>query len=262
MKNQKGISLITLVITIVIAILLAAISIRSGALDNTQKAYYAGFAQQMKELQLSISEQYAWVKNQEISRAHSVSDAQVYNYLARGGEMANPPITKDASGDKLWLTRTQASSISCTPLNIAYAKKNLQIKVAKVDTNQSLNQTLSYFVTPKGRVFCWPPYVNDDKSYVTATDLVTKPNGTAFTGFDATKPDTIGLITFGSVAEGNLEQIYVKTVEVAPTNLKIVPNTTEVETSSADKPAVYYVPDIEDTVTGGTSVGYTFSTTP
>ena len=258
MKNQKGVSLITLVITIIIAILLASMALRGGGTDNAGKAYFAGFVQEMDDLQSAITTEFATIKGNEVLRAHSVSEAQVYNYLARGGEMATPAITKDASGDELWLTRTQASAISCTPLNREYAATKFNLKKRKVETNIGKDQTLSYFITPMGRVFCWPPYVSDDKSYVTPSVLATTVTGTPITGYDATRPGTVSMITFGSEEERNVEIIYVTSVETAPTLTKIIPNETTISASTTSAPAVYYVRDLADTVTGGTAMGYSF----
>ena len=262
MKNQKGISMVTLVMTIVIAILLATIALNSGGSDVPDRAYFVGFASEMEDLQMSVSSEYAMVKQKEISRAHTVSDAQIYNYIARGGELASPPITKDSSGDRLWLTVSQAESISCTPLNRAYALEKLSIKKRKVSTAIGNDEVVSYFITPKGRVFCWPPYVSEDKSYVTARDYATTIEGVPFTGTQATEPGTIALITLGNEEDHSLEKIYVTTTGAAPALPVIVPITSTVQPSTKDSPAVYYIKGLKDSVTGGASMGYSFGTTP
>ena len=258
MKNQSGVSLITLVITMVIAILLATIALNGGGSDVPDKAYFAGFAQEMEDLQLAVTSLEVEIKKDEVLRAHTVSEAQIYNYIARGGEMADPAITKDASGDNLWLSRTQAEQISCTPLNREFGVQKLGLKKRKVTTSEANDQLVSYFITPLGRVFCWPPYVMDNKSYVNATVVATQVNGQSFDGLDATIPGTVALITFGSLEERNLEKIYVSTVSEEPSLAKIVLGKTEIEPSSEASPAVFFVKNMVDRETGGTAMGYSF----
>ena len=47
MRNQKGVSLITLVITIIVVIILAAIALGGGAADTAGQAQFSGFATEM-----------------------------------------------------------------------------------------------------------------------------------------------------------------------------------------------------------------------
>ncbi len=187
MKNQKGVSLITLVITIIVVIILAAIALGGGAADTAGQAQFSGFATEMGGLKESVQTAITTAKGDEAIRGNSRSNAQLANYVARGG--ANV-LTPDASGDLKWLVQSDANTIPCTLIEKTHADKVLGAKlpVRKVETAKGTNQEVSYFVTPKGQVFCWPPYTYDGKSYVTnSVTAKTYPAGTAIADLDATK---------------------------------------------------------------------------
>ena len=200
MKNQKGVSLITLVITIIVVIILAAIALGGGAADTAGQAQFSGFATEMGGLKESVQTAITTAKGDEAIRGNSRSNAQLANYVARGG---NNVLTSDDSGDAMWLVQSDADQIPCTLINKEYAADVLGAKlpVRKVETYKGTNQEVSYFVTPKGQVFCWPPYTYDDKSYVTNNVTAKSGDPTATTysslpelsGTDATKYPTITL---------------------------------------------------------------------
>lgn len=176
MKNQKGVSLITLVITIIVVIILAAIALGGGAADTAGQAQFSGFATEMGGLKESVQTAITTAKGDEAIRGNDRSNAQLANFVARGG--ANV-LTPNDSGDTKWLVQSDAAAVPCTQINKEYAADVLGAKlpVRKVETFKGTNQEVSYFVTPKGQVFCWPPYTYDDKSYVT-NNVTVKQNMT------------------------------------------------------------------------------------
>ena len=201
MKNQKGVSLITLVITIIVVIILAAIALGGGAADTAGQAQFSGFATEMGGLKESVQTAITTAKGDEAIRGNSRSNAQLANYVARGGVNALPTT---ASGDEKWLVQSDADTVPCTLINKQYAADVLGAKlpVRKVETYKGTNQEVSYFVTPKGQVFCWPPYTYDDKSYVTNNVTVKKAltltstvsdynSADEFAGTDATKEPSV-----------------------------------------------------------------------
>lgn len=203
MKNQKGVSLITLVITIIVVIILAAIALGGGAADTAGQAQFSGFATEMGGLKESVQTAITTAKGDEAIRGNSRSNAQLANYVARGGDNV---LTPDASGDAMWLVQSDADQIPCTLINKVYAADVLGAKlpVRKVETYHGTNQEVSYFVTPKGQVFCWPPYTYDDKSYVTnnvtaksgtITDQASYTAAAEISGTDATNPTVNATIT-------------------------------------------------------------------
>ena len=250
MKNQSGVSLITLVITIIVVIILAAIALGGGALDTAGQAQFSGFATEMGALQDTMKQAQITIRGEEQIRGHAVTEAQVYNYLARGADESGD-IQPDESGDKKWLSRSQANSIPCTPINRAYGTKMLDMKVRKVETDQGSNQIVSYFVTPTGNVFCWPPYIYDGKSYVTNVITAKTADGAEYDGTTATATTASPVITFE-----NGEKILISNTDVAldPANVG-----TSAVTFDASKVSVVYKARTTDTETGGTSYGFTFT---
>ena len=105
MKNQKGVSLITLVITIIVVIILAAIALGGGAADTAGQAQFSGFATEMGGLKESVQTAITTAKGDEAIRGNSRSNAQLANYVARGGSNV---LTSDDAGDKMWLVQSDA----------------------------------------------------------------------------------------------------------------------------------------------------------
>lgn len=187
MRNQKGVSLITLVITIIVVIILAAIALGGGAADTAGQAQFSGFATEMGGLKESVQTAMTTAKGEEAIRGNNRSFAQLYNYVARGGRYAAD--FSDASGDSAWLTQSDANTIPCTLIEKTYAKEvfGASLPVRKVETYYGTNQEVSYYVTPQGQVFCWPPYTYDSKSYVTNSVTVKDGSGDEIDGTNATK---------------------------------------------------------------------------
>lgn len=175
MRNQKGVSLITLVITIIVVIILAAIALGGGAADTASQAQFSGFATEMGGLQESVRTAMDTAKGEEAIRGNSRANAQLYNFVARGG--AN--VLSGDSGESMWLTQADANAIPCTLIEKTYAEDvfGAVLPSRKVETYWGTNQEVSYYVTPKGKVFCWPPYPYDDKSYVTNNVTVKMKSG-------------------------------------------------------------------------------------
>lgn len=199
MKNQKGVSLITLVITIIVVIILAAIALGGGAADTAGQAQFSGFATEMGGLKESVQTAITTAKGDEAIRGNARSNAQLANYVARGG--ANV-LTPDSEGDKKWLVQSDADKVPCTLINKEYAADVLGAKlpVRKVETYKGTNQEVSYFVTPMGQVFCWPPYTYDGKSYVTnnvtaKSGDVTKANYATAQEIDKTDATKVATVT-------------------------------------------------------------------
>ena len=183
MKNQKGVSLITLIITIIVVIILAIIILRSGVSNTPDQASFSGFTKEMGELQDNVRLAMLSAKGDEAIRGNNRSEAQLYNFVARGGYAA---ISGDAEGDEKWLVQADAKAIPCTLIRKDYAKESLgmDLPVITVETTKGTNQELSFFVTPEGTVFCWPPYVYDGKSYVTADYTTEKVYRGVASGFE------------------------------------------------------------------------------
>ena len=134
MRNQKGVSLITLIITIIVVIILAVIILRSGASDAPDQAAFSGFTSEMGDLQDNVTAAMLTAKGEEAIRGNQRSEAQLYNFIARGG--------KTVVADNQWLTQADADGIPCTLINRAKAVDTLgaNLPVRKVETAKGTNQ--------------------------------------------------------------------------------------------------------------------------
>ncbi len=184
MKNEKGVSLITLIITIIVVIILAVIVLRSGASDTPDQAAFSAFTQEMGELQDAVKLAMLTAKGEEQLKGNQRTEAQVYNFIARGGYEGFEDENKDVKEkwpefeeiplDNKWVVISDAEELQCTLINKRFAKNSIGMNLPKreVETYWGTNREMSYFVTPKGNVFCWPPYVYDGKSYVNADTTI------------------------------------------------------------------------------------------
>ena len=229
MKKNKGVSLITLVITIIVVIILAAIALGGGALDTAGQAQFSGFASEMGALQETFAQALVDFRGRTQVNNQGASVAQLINYMARG-ETEN--YTTDEEGDKKWLMYTQARDLPCTIINREYATKYLGMKTRKVESDIGANQVVSYFVTPKGNLFCWPPYLYEEKSYVTNVTTVKTMEGQEIPGTEATN---FALNPTVKITFDNGEEIII--ANSAPEGNAITKGT---DTIDKTKPSVWY----------------------
>lgn len=256
MRNEKGVSLITLIITIIVVIILAVIILRSGASDTPDQAQFSGFTSEMGDLQDAVKAAMLEAKGTENIRGNNRTDAQLYNFVARGGYDALP---EDASGDAQWLIQSDAKTIPCTLINADYAEESIgtELPVRKVETEKGTKQELSYFVTPKGNVFCWPPYVYDGKSYVTANLTVKDENGKEYKDVEATAAATV------TIEFSNGEKVLVSNEDATDADAEVAFKRDMGNTVSGDSTAsVWYTEDVRDGAVQshrGVAAGYEFS---
>lgn len=83
MKNQKGVSLISLIITIIVIIILAAIVMQSST-DTVGNAQYAGFAQEFGEYADQVALDAADIKSQTGIKGQIINNAQNFYMVANG----------------------------------------------------------------------------------------------------------------------------------------------------------------------------------
>ena len=162
----------------------------------------------MGSLKETVQTAMTTAKGSESIRGNSRSNSQLYNFIARGGEYV---LSGDA-GEKMWLVQGDADTIPCTLIEKTYAKEVFGAKLPgrKVESYVGTNQEVSYFVTPQGQVFCWPPYSYDGKSYVTNSVTVKNAAGEELGGTDATNPTLNPTLTITFPETG--EQVIVENV--------------------------------------------------
>lgn len=96
MKNQKGVSLIALIITIIVIIILAAIVMQSST-GTVDEANFAGFAQEMGDYTSAVTTTAASIKADAAVEGVIINDAQKNYMLANDIEAVNL-----VSGDKYY----------------------------------------------------------------------------------------------------------------------------------------------------------------
>ena len=169
-KNQSGVSLIALVITIIVVIILAAVAFGSST-DTITNANFSTFTNNLGEVRTAFQTVATTVKGNEAKNQITRTDAQVFNFVAKGGTLI------EDSGDQqdTWLSRSQANGLACTQLSGDAMEKVLDMKLPtiKVNTDAGTGRQVSYFVTRTGTIFVWPPYEYEGKFYV--TDTITVP---------------------------------------------------------------------------------------
>lgn len=158
--------------------------------NEISQANFFAFSSEMGIVEDMVKSEMVSVKGMEAVRGNNRTNAQIYNYIARGGEKV---LTTDNEGDKKWLTQEDAENIACTKINPEYAEDvfGMKLPVRKVNTYKGAQEQVSYFVTPKGNVFCYPPIEYDGKSYVSSDVTIKDTNGNEMSEGQATKENKV-----------------------------------------------------------------------
>lgn len=167
MKNQKGVSLIALVITIIVVIILAAIAFNSST-STIEKANYSKFVTNVGEVRDAFKTASTTFKGEQAAAGNEITDAQAYDCVAKG------------SGDILPENKVPDYTI----IDKAKAKESvgIELPVIKVNTPNATGVEVTYAVTQKGEIFVWPPYKYEDKYYVNDTETVASNDATTVLG--------------------------------------------------------------------------------
>ena len=103
MKKNSGVSMISLVITIIVIIILAAVAFGSST-DTIENANFSNFTNNVAEVQALLTEKAVTLKGNEGKEGVSRTDAQVYNFIAKGATLIE-------DNTKHWLSKSDASNI-------------------------------------------------------------------------------------------------------------------------------------------------------
>ena len=160
MKNQKGVSLIALVITIIVVIILAAIAFNSST-STIEKANYSKFVTNIGEVRDAFKVSATTFKGEQAAAGNEITDKQASNIVARG-------LAKTASGDDIL---PNGKVPVYTIIDKAKAKESvgIELPVIKVNTEEKTGVEVTYAVTDEGDIFVWPPYKYENKYYVNDT---------------------------------------------------------------------------------------------
>lgn len=174
MKKNSGVSMISLVITIIVIIILAAVAFGSST-DTIENANFSNFTNNVAEVQGLLDQQAVTLKGNEGKDGVSRTDAQVYNYIAKGATLV------DTKGEN-WLSRAEATKLGCTQLSGEAMPTviDYELPKIKVATLGSNGVNCSYFVTNTGKVFVWPPYIYENELYVNGDTKLVDDDGNAY----------------------------------------------------------------------------------
>ena len=140
-KSEKsGVSLIALVITIIVVIILAAIMFGTSTRTITN-ANYSDYVNNVSEVYNAFHRRAVTIKGQEAAKGNNVTDAQVYNYLAK----AYTIITDDG-------------------------QIGMKLPKMRVESGTGKMLDVQYAVTSTGDIFTWPPFDYEEQFKINADD--------------------------------------------------------------------------------------------
>lgn len=141
-KYQEGISLVALIVTIIVIIILSAISI-GGSFNTSDKARYAKFCSDLDNVEQSVGVSFLSEKKKQYLSSKKLENTEIYTYVACGnttsgntktvnGEPAvlienNPTSRLDMElpdyGDRKWYVGTETGNVYLIP---GFEYENLQ----------------------------------------------------------------------------------------------------------------------------------------
>ena len=157
--NERGISLIALVITIIVIIILAAIAFNSST-STISKANYSKFVSNIGEVQDAIQTKTVTVKGFAMAGGTQVTDGQAYNYVAKGGSSESDFLPEAQVPDYTIIEET--------------ADIGIDLPEIKVNTPTETGVKVKYAVTKEGKVFIWPPYSYENEYNIRDKETVDK----------------------------------------------------------------------------------------
>lgn len=171
-KSSSGVSLIALVITIIVVIILAVIAFGSSTRTIT-KANYSTYVNNVGEVYTAFHTRATTIKGQEAAKGNTVTDAQVYNYLARDGQTSEDFLVRANLPD--YTVIQDGGQIG------------MDLPKMKVESGLGKMVEVKYAVTKEGEIFTWPPFevdeeeTNSTKMYINSKDTVTSKVATNIT---------------------------------------------------------------------------------
>ena len=186
-KNEEGVSLIALVITIIVVIIMASIAFNNST-STIGKADYSKFVTNISEVQGAIAQKAVTVRGEMAAAGSQITDAQAYNYVAKGGKTDADVLSKGRVPDYTIVEKT--------------ADIGIKLPVMKVETKSKSKVEVTYAVTKEGKVFVWPPYEYENKYLINDTSEVAESSGEATGDMNvvvANLPITIAITSNGQL---------------------------------------------------------------
>ena len=157
MKNQNGVSMLSLVITIIVILILSAIVFLT-SLRTIGEADYSKYVSNVSDVSAAFYEASSAVNGQKMAESKTKSIDQVYNYVA-----------KDGVEEIDFLPRSEVPTYTII-------KDNGQIGIALpemiLESGTGKRIPVKYATTKGGQIFTWPPYDYEGNLHITDTDTV------------------------------------------------------------------------------------------
>ena len=209
MEDKKGISIISLIITIIVIIILASIVIFNG-LDTPESARYAKFTSDLSNLQETVDQRYGDKYSEYAIEGKNIHSSDIYRWIAAGdhpttsgmvmvpagyGSEYNSTLSDvDSSGNSLvWYVKVLSDSEKETvEIDREYNKLNVSIP-------QYENKTWKIRTTD-GKVILDPPYEYKGKLYASMDDIRTSGAQGSFDGsYDLNENVNSPVLTAGMI---------------------------------------------------------------
>ncbi len=157
MKKNRGVSMITVVITIVVLLILALIAFgRSDQLiGNTD---YSKFVNNVNEVGFAFGNAAVDIQGSSMLVNNKKRDEQIYNFIAKGGEKER---------DFLIMSKVPDYTIIQDSADIG-----MDLPEMKIESGTGKMVAAKYVTSKTGQVFVWPPFEHEGKLYITDTDTV------------------------------------------------------------------------------------------
>ena len=208
-ENEKGISIISLIITIIVIIILASVVIFNG-LDTPESARYAKFTSDLSNLQETVDQRYGDKYSEYAVEGKNIHSSDIYRWIAAGdhpttsgmvmvpagyGSEYNSTLSDvDSSGNSLvWYVKVLSDSEKeVVEIDREYNKMNVSIP-------QYENRTWK-IRTSDGKVIIDPPYEYKGKLYASMDDIRTSGAQGSFDGsYDLNENVNSPVLTAGMI---------------------------------------------------------------
>ena len=157
MRNQKGISMLTVVITVVVMLILASVTFVS-SFKTIEETGYSKYVTNVSEVSMAFEQTSVIVKGQKIKDKKKKEMEQIHNYVAKNG---------DEEKDFLKLEDVPKYTIIKDEGQIG-----IPLPEIIVESGTAKKVPVKYATTEKGTIFTWPPLDYDGKLWITDTDTV------------------------------------------------------------------------------------------
>ena len=156
-RKQKGISMVSLVITIIVMLILVAVAY-GASLQTVDEADYSKYVSDFSDVATAFEEKSMTVKGEKAADSNQKNIEQVYNYVAKAG--------KD---DEEFLV---ISELPAYTIIKDEAQLGIELPKMTVESGTGKRVQAKFATTKNGEVFLWPPYEYEQKLDITPNNVV------------------------------------------------------------------------------------------